>query len=230
MSRSNMVWALIVIVIVMGLFPPTYAAAYWQQNGNSLCTAANDQERARIVSDGAGGAIITWKDCRGGNYDVYAQRTDSTGTVLWTSDGVAICTTAAGAQCQPGISSDGAGGAIISWQDYRSGSHYDIYVQRVNSSGTVQWTTNGVAICTASNNQEVPEIISDGAGGAIIVWYDYRSGSDYDIYAQRVNSSGTVQWTVNGVAICTASDYQKSARISSDGAGGAIITWEDFRS
>ncbi len=98
---------------------------------------------------------------------------------------MAICT-ASDNQRYCEICSDGAGGAIITWRDYRSGSDSDIYAQIIDSSGNVQWTANGVAICTASNGQYKPKICSDGAGGAIITWEDSRSGSDYDIYAQRI--------------------------------------------
>src|SRR5208283_1527483 len=52
------------------------------------------------------------------------------------------------------------------------------------------WITNGVAICTAANNQYIPTLVSDGSGGAIITWEDFRNGS-FDIYAQSVNSSGS---------------------------------------
>ena len=128
-----------------------------------------------------------------------------------------------GDQYIPTITSDGAGGAIVTWEDSRSGN-YDIYAQRVNASGAVQWTADGVALCTATGSQWAPTITSDGAGGAIVTWQDYRSGN-YDIYAQRVNASGAVQWTADGVALCTATGYQGAPTITSDGAGGAIVTW-----
>ncbi len=34
--------------------------------------------------------------------------------------------------------------------------------------------------------------MSDGSGGAIIAWQDYRSDDNYDIYAQRVDASGAL--------------------------------------
>ena len=86
------------------------------------------------------------------------------------------------------IVSDGAGGAIVTWLDLRNGTHMDIYSQRVDASGVVQWTADGVALCTASDSQADHAIVSDGAGGAIVVWRDRRSGWD-EIYAQRVNAS-----------------------------------------
>ena len=206
-------------------------AVLWTTDGVPICTAADDQSSPKLVSDGAGGAIITWKDWdwRSGSDGIYAQRVDASGRVLWTTDGVPICT--AGGQWSPQLVSDGAGGAIITWSDWRSGSA-DIYAQRVNSSGTVLWATDGVPIRTVADlypAEEFPQLVSDGASGAIITWWDWRSGNP-DIYAQRVDASGTVLWTTDGVPISTATGGQWSPQPVSDGAGGAIITWEDERS
>jgi len=99
-----------------------------------ISTAAGYQYSPTIVTDGSGGAIITWHDYRSGNYDIYAQRINANGNVLWTTDGVAI-STAANNQEWSTIVADGSGGAIITWQDFRS-SNYDIYSQRVSGSGT----------------------------------------------------------------------------------------------
>jgi hypothetical protein len=186
-------------------------AVKWTADGVGVCTAPVDQDHPRIISDGSGGAIITWYDYRGGSSDIYAQRVDSAGAVKWTANGVAICTDRA-VNRFPQIISDGSGGAIITWADYRSGTNDDIYAQRVDSTGAVKWTANGVGVCTAPGSQ-YPEIISDGSGGAIITWQDYRNGN-YDIYAQRVDSAGVVKWTANGVAICTAPGAQESPRSS----------------
>jgi predicted lipoprotein with Yx(FWY)xxD motif len=226
MSRVMKAVPLAVLCVLIIAVPSVWA--YWVQDGLALCTATGDQLSPTITSDGAGGAIVTWHDYRSGNYDIYVQRLNASGSVQWTTDGVAICT-AANIQSFPTIVSDGAGGAIVTWYDYRSGSNNDIYAQRVNASGAVQWTANGVALCTATGDQWSPMITSDGAGGAIVTWYDYRSGNS-DIYAQRLNASGTPQWTANGVAICTAAADQQLPQITSDGTGGAIVTWTDFRS
>jgi PKD repeat protein len=203
----------------------------WTSDGVAICGAANNQNSPNITPDGSGGAVITWQDYRSGNnHDIYARRINGTGTPLWAADGVPICT-ADNLQQYPQIVSDGSGGAIITWQDdNRSGNGLDIYAQRIDSEGNTRWPPNGTAICTAANQQEYPQIISDGSGGAIITWQDYRSGNNRDIYAQRIDSEGNIQWTPNGAAVCTAVNYQQSPRIASDGSGGAIVTWEDYRS
>jgi len=200
-----------------------------------ICTADYTQYKPQITSDGSGGAIITWEDWRiPPYYDIYAQRVDATGNIpaSWTTDGtdgVAICKRDYH-QRDPQITSDGSGGAIITWWDYRSTTEYDIYAQRVDATGNIpaSWTTDGVAICTEIQDQTFPMLTSDGSGGAIIIWLDYSSTSNYDIYAQRVDASGSVQWT-SDVPICTAGNYQGEATLTSDGSGGAIITWVDSR-
>ncbi len=200
----------------------------WTADGVPICTAANDQTVPVIVSDGAGGAIISWSDSRNGNYDIYAQRINANGVVQWASDGVAI-SSAANDQIYSAITGDGADGAIIVWYDNRNGTDNDIYAQRINASGTVQWTANGVAICTQPDDQMLSVITDDGAGGAIIAWQDHRNATDKNIYAQRINAAGSVQWTTDGVAICSSANDQSRPSIISDDAGGAIIAWLDNR-
>ncbi len=200
-------------------------------DGVAIATRSNWQRYPQICSDGSNGAIITWLDQYNGNDDVYDQRIASNGAAQWTANGVSVCL-ATDLQRYPQISSDGAGGAIIAWYDYRNSVfNADIYAQRINAAGTVQYPSDGVAICTAAGHQYSPRIINDGSLGAIITWYDYRvSTLNPDIYAQRTDANGAVQWTANGVAICTNLAIQTDPQLISDGYGGAIITWPDSRS
>lgn len=201
------------------------ARASWVQDGVALCMAATGQMTPVSVSDGARGAVVAWVDVRNGNWDVYAQKVTVSGTPQWATDGVALCT-ATGYQYWIQIASDGAGGAVVAWEDPRAGNgNRNIYAQRINASGVVQWTTDGVPVCTAANNQNAPVIASDGAGGAILAWYDYRLGGPYaQIYAQRVNAAGSVQWTADGIPIALPGS-QSAPAITADGAGGAVIAW-----
>jgi predicted lipoprotein with Yx(FWY)xxD motif len=205
--------------------------AAWATNGVSLCTAANHQLEPQIATDGAGGAIVAWHDNRGSDTNIYAQRVYSDGTTAWITDGVTLCA-AANTQNWVQIASDGARGAIVAWEDHRSGSVTDIYAQRVYSNGTVAWTTDGVSLCAELKWRRDAEIVPDGEGGAIVVWEDRRDPAytDWDIYAQRVNPDGTLAWASNGVSLCVAVKKQEDPKITADGAGGAIVTWKDYRS
>jgi hypothetical protein len=189
----------------------------WGSPGVLVCSVVGLESYPRLVSDGAGGAIIAWEDNRS-HAAVYAQRIDGSGTPLWTTDGVAICSEASPYQIDPQLVGDGSGGAIIAWYNTR------VYVQRINASGKAQWATDGVAVCTATGGQYYPRLVGDGLGGAIITWANVQSELT-GMYAQRVNASGVVQWTASGVPMWRANG--EGVQLIGDGAGGAIITWYD---
>ena len=209
----------------------------WTSNGNILCNAINDQGSLSGVtvmcSDGAGGAIITWTDGRDGENDIYAQRVLDNGSVLWDLNGIAISNTT-DLEFYQQIISDGLGGAIIVYERYISGTT-DVYAQRIDSDGNKLWGANGIAVSSASSSQSVPKLCSDGNGGAIITWEDDRTENPpynaHDIYTQWVNRTGHAKWTADGVVICNASYAGDHADpdICSDGNGGAIIVWRDNR-
>lgn len=182
------------------------------------------------AADGAGGAVVAWRDVRNDTGDIFAQRISGAGTLSWGPTGIAIAA-AAGNQLRPNVIADGSGGAIFTWQDPRNGvGNTDVYAQRVNATGTALWTANGVAVCTASGEQLQPALVGDGAGGAILAWSDARTGTQ-QVYAQRVaGASGLGQWTLDGVLLtATVTGLKGRPVLASDGAAGAVVAWEDAR-
>lgn len=200
----------------------------WIEQGVPVCTEAHSQDYACIVSDGMGGAILAWQDERRTlAYDIYAQRVNANGSVLWPANGIPICDIA-GSQYYPAISSDQRNGALVAWQDQRSGNR-DIYAQRVGGAGSVYWTVGGIPVSTRPENEELPLVVSDGASGGIIVWRAWN-GLDWDLNAQRVDSSGNLCWGPQGVLISGEVEHQWHHAIVEDGHGGVIVAWQDLRS
>jgi hypothetical protein len=202
-------------------------ATAWAAGGVAVCTATGGQLSPLAVSDGANGVIVVWNDLRDGNFAVFAQRVDASGTVLWSADGVRVATSV-GAKINPAAVADGAGGVIIAWQDYVGGGS-DIYAQRLNAAGVLQWGVTGVPVCTATGEQAGPVLATDAGGGAYVAWYDARSANN-DIYAQRMLAAGTPAWTVNGVAVCTETGAQINVQAVAESGGGVMLAWQDLRS
>lgn len=123
----------------------------------------------------------------------------------------------------PKTVSDGNGGAIIIWEDDRNGNK-DIFAQRINKYGFKQWSTDGIVVCNASGDQLNTSIISDNTGGIIVAWSDDR-GSNTDVYAQRIDSTGSVSWNANGLLIGGAAGNDLNPALISNANGEAIITW-----
>jgi hypothetical protein len=201
----------------------------WTVNGNVVSAAWNSQSGPDIVSDGVGGAIIAWTDTRNNNNDIYAQRIDSSGNVLWTANGVAV-TFDTSNQADPKIVSDGKHGVIVTWNGGSGGFPpiNKIYAQRIDATGTLRWGAQ-VLVSGTLRFSNAPCIASDGSGGAYIA-YAYLPRPDYDVYAQRIDSSGTVLWESKGVAIATGSSTQDSPALVADGAGNAFLTYVDWGS
>jgi hypothetical protein len=205
----------------------------WDKNGTAICNLPGFQGESVICSDDAGGAIIAWVDDRNVNQDIYAQRIAGNGSVLWTENGTGIWPYQSGGKGALEMSSDGFGGAIIAWQDFRdivlTGT--DIYADRINENGVSQWNIDGKAICTISPDQYSPHLCVDNNGGAIIAWTDGRGYmvTEYEIYAQKLDPNGNIQWGSNGKCVCNAYYDQWLSGIINDGKDGAILAWIDDR-
>jgi hypothetical protein len=203
----------------------------WTSAGAAVVTNPFSQDDQVIVADGSGGAVVVWRDNRGGAFDIRAQRMNPTGSRLWTTDGV-VASGAFGDQVYPVAAEDGEGGAIVFWLDCRSDPQaWDVYAQRLlGLDGSAAWADTGLAICTAPNSQGPIACIPDVAGGAIAVWGDGRANGG-DIYAQRVTASGQISenWVLGGTPVCTAPNPQGFPSIAADGNRGAILVWNDSR-
>lgn len=177
------------------------------------------------ASDGAGGMIAVWDDDFG---SVISQRLSPEGARLWATEGVPVALSGFW-QNEPRAIADGAGGAIVAWLEGRSGycvggSAYfdcDVYAQRLDADGKPLWHPSGVAVVIAPGNQGPfgLELVSDGAGGAILLWIDGYEGHRI-AHAQRIDGSGARRWDAAGVVLGERGAH--GIALVADGAGGAL--------
>ncbi len=216
----------IILLIVAG---PQVILAQWSTNSkvnNAVCVLPGDQSNAMVTVDGTGGAIVAWGDFRNGNFALYVQRINAGGVTQWAANGVQICNIPndmSDVTDKYRLMADGAGGAILIWHDLRAGSNRDVYGQRINASGVVQWAANGIAIAATGGDESLNGIVTDGAGGVIVTWTNGLG------YAQRINSSGALQWGAAGQTVGTMAPNGSIIPVS-DGAGGVIVVWEGVNS
>jgi hypothetical protein len=198
----------------------------WTSGGVAVCSTAGTQDWLGMVSDGAGGAILSWRDQRSGGIQIYAQRVNGSGAAQWTAQGVRLATSTA-SQWSPRLATDGAGGAIVVWHEARSAADYDVYAQHVTTSGTLLWST-GILACVNSASQQSAMPAADGSGGVLLAWQDER-GTDWDIYAQHLDAGGGLCWATSGAMVCNSLGTSYLGSVIPDGAGGLIAAWNDNR-
>jgi hypothetical protein len=219
------------------------AGARWPANGVIPDLHPGTHLPGCLTTDGAGGAIVTWRDDRHPAIPLMAQHLDAAGRPSWNPDGIQVSarTTAAPTLWWGSTVSDGSGGAFVFWYDGDSSS---VRAQRIDSQGALLWAPDGIlvsdrAVSPACHGTQwagdhaftIPQAVTDGAGGAIVIYETCETGraSGVDIYAQRIGRDGARLWQPGGVPVATADSTQQNTHVTSDGAGGAFILWEDER-
>jgi hypothetical protein len=192
----------------------------WKANGIEISLQCNSWAYPEIASYGTNGAVITWIGIDG---EVLVQKIDTAGNVLWREGGELVKTEGS----EPQIIIDGTGGALICWFDYVDDyARSDVFAQRVDAGGSILWTAAGDTICAENWYQHKPDLVTDGAGGAIVGWLDSRTNNDTSyVYAQKVTASGSKAWDRNGIKISEVPGFNRM-RIANDGAGGAFFIWQ----
>jgi hypothetical protein len=211
-----------------------------------VASAETLETNPHAIPDGAGGAIVVFEyeprtGENAGDTEIAAQRVDASGKRMW-EDGERSVLVAASkwAEKNPALVSDGQGGAIVVFEEHsRSGEFtgdVDIGAQRISASGAVLWCEDKRAASVASNEllERNPAAISDGAGGAIVVFEaEARTGEhagDTEIYAQRIDAQGKKVWNDGGKSVIVASSVwaERNPVVIPDGQGGAIVIFERY--
>jgi hypothetical protein len=166
------------------------AGAVLDPGGIEVSTATSSQTDPDVASDGAG-ALVVWKDHRGGGYDIYGARLSPSGAVL-DPGGLAI-STAPGAERTPAVAA-GAGAYLVAWEDERGGP--SLYGARVSPAGAVL-DPGGLALSEGDGERHEPALGPAGSGW-LVVWdemgySEYNDGIVYrDIEGARVAATGAV--------------------------------------
>ncbi len=203
----------------------------------------DDMSRVQVEANGEG-AIVVWQTNRNGDTGMWANRVLSSGTILWGTEGKQVMNRGFGPPPAQHKIDYYLGNLFVTWSFQPSGSRTglrDVYAQKLNSNGDWQWGSASfgrsvlvapfVSGVTSSPQQHTePQIVADGTGGCIIFWRDERNFglTNIDIYGQRLDTSGTAQWTANGKAFDAAAGTQKSPQLVSDDNGGAIVTYMTY--
>lgn len=173
----------------------------------------------RVASDGSGSSYVVWQTC-----DVpHCQRLEADGSVAWALGARPV--RSHGPICAvPRIVSSSMGSAIAIWPQAWPGQSGDIFAQGLSPAGDMQWTSDGVAVTAAPDWQWDPDAVSDGMGGAYVVWRDER----LELRVQHLGAGGALLFGASGVLLSDV-PARGAPVIDSDGQGGMVAAWMDAR-
>jgi len=199
-----------------------------------LSTAIGNQNKVRMAPRGNGEFVFVWQDARNIHPDIYAQKINLAGQMLWSDPYIVFGDNDAPIpvdQEYPRIVQTSDNAVIIVWEDKRlDNQNPDLFAQKINAAGQKLWNPQGVAVTTAEYFQRQVRLASDGNGGAYMVWEDARNGNvpNIDVYAQRFNATGQALWTAGGLAICTSPNEQSGGIVKVAG-NNVYLSWMDMR-
>ena len=216
---------LAVSLLLLVLSSPPASGEVWTQDGITI--SDTEAYTVRAVPSGNGYAIIIWGTVDG---DIFAQKIDNDGNILWAPNGVQVRADSWGS---PHVAPDGLNGALCVWAGGSPGTGMaSVTAQKIDDSGNLFWAADGVAVTDSTDLLLGAACVADNGAAGAYVTYVWQG----DVYAQHLDANGVRQWGNMGLLICDATVLtQPSAQVAfrtnidSDGTGGAIITWSDDR-
>lgn len=161
-----------------------YGIPLWKKSGLPVIKMKGDQFGQKLISDDHGGAIIAWLDRRTTSVlgNIYSQRINSDGKVIWNSTGIAIGSFFNTPKSYLNLLPDGRGSAIAVFKEKRN-SENGIYVQKIFNTGT--FVSQIIGFSTG--------IISDSVK---INWYSANEAPEsfYNIERCMQTDSGNTDW------------------------------------
>lgn len=163
----------------------------WGANGIQL--NAVDSANPKIAGTTDGNIVVAWIQ----SGTTRLQKLDGNGATMWTE---VVLSTGGSTYNASDMDASDNGGVIISLVRGFIGANY--WAQKIDTNGAQVWGGGSpIQITTlALQIANFPQIVPDGAGGAVFGWY---GSSPLQCYAQRVNAAGTVLFTANGVPAST---------------------------
>jgi hypothetical protein len=198
------------------------------------CTYDKNQEWIDACYDGDHGAFVAWEDRRDSTpseRQIFAQRINSDGILHWDLAGVRVCPSDRH-QYNPQIVGDETGGAVVAWSELTQYYDNKLMAAKLDHEGnTVWWVEAANDIEGTLADDILEDIAPDGTGGAYICYNNLNPFEPYDInlYAQRVDPTGSTLWGEDGITICDLPEHQRNCRVVGLEDNGTIFVWEDLR-
>ncbi|MEW6434877.1 MAG: cadherin-like domain-containing protein [Myxococcota bacterium] len=189
--------------------------------GIAVATGASRQDEPDVAWNGTD-YLVVWEHGDATGADLQAARVSAAGAVVDTTP--IDVSSAVGAQRDPAVAAVGTD-FLVAWTDGRaSASAPDVFAARVSGAGVVQDAT-GIPVSAAAGAQTNPAVVFDGTD-ALVAWSDTR-GTDADIYAARVSTTGAVLDTA-GVTLSDAMGAQTRPVLTRLGTQ-VLAAWCDAR-
>lgn len=164
---------------------------------DAVQVSENDQDFNRLeglVTSENGSCIVVWRNSPGQGRTHQASRIHPNGTIDWT---ILVAVTEQNAS-EMQVASDLQGGLAVTWADGNLPNQNDVYVQHIDSDGTMAWVADGLPVAATEDSEDSPQIAVDSQGNLIVAWLRALQQSQEDILAQKITPTGEFMWPAEG--------------------------------
>jgi hypothetical protein len=182
----------------------------WGANGIDLNPTADFQANPKLAKTDDGNIVVAWIIATTRN-QVGLQKISLTGTKLWGTNPIVIQSATEGYNYPDVVTSDSGG--VVLFHTATTGSFpaqaVKLRAKKISSAGSISWGVNvqdlgKIAAFTT------PKVYTDNNNGGLIAWHDDRDNNSLQSgFVQRVSSSGTLYFPVDGAEVSLMTNRHK---------------------
>jgi len=157
---------------------------------------------------------------------------DVSGTVLFTVNGVEVSSLSSNHHLNPDVVIDPSTNEIYSFwiEQNNTQSMAGVSGQKLSSTGTKQWGTNGMTFKVMDTNTDLHMSLQFSGGNSYVYYLEYIGATQNNLAkAFSVDGNGSFNWAGNIVTFSTF--VSSKSRLVSDiyGNGVSVLAWSDGR-
>lgn len=183
----------------------------WGPDGICLSdtTEASFEPAPTVAVTGNGNSVVTWAKTDP-DYSLVFQKISPAGDKLWGDLGISL-TGGSADLSSPKVVPAGEDSVIVLWKSSTGTFPAQLtclYTQKFDVLGDIVWGTTPMLIYNsgAITPWNHPDLMSDGAGGAVYYWHDSPAPAVWNVWTQHVDGAGNMLFPMNGAQASTYSD------------------------
>lgn len=189
-------------------------------------TLSSLQSDPKVTATQDGGFITVWQsyDPGGTYFDIKAQKFSAEGVMQGSE--FTVNTETASQQISPEVTELSNGDYVIVWAsaEQDTATSYGIFGQMFEADGTAKGSEFQVN-SYVTDSQNSPSLTALGDGGFVVSWNSFgQDGSNFGVYAQKFNASGTKEGTETRLTQDTEIN-QMFASLDATDDGNFVASW-----
>lgn len=173
--------------------------------------------------------LVAWWDYRDTpDADVYGQRVSSSGTLQGSNFQISPDSRK---QLYTAVAYNSTNAEyLVVWEEHINESDdFDIYGQRVSSTGGFLGSTIHIATAVDSIQAQPAVAYNNVDNQYLVVWHDNRYDPDWDVFGQRVSSTGTLLGSDIPISVRASAEANADV-VHNATANEYFVVWRDERS